>query len=711
MKPLVSIIIPTRNRAETFLPQAIRSVVAQTYANWEMFVVDDASTDNTASVVALFAHNDPRIRYLRAQGKGPGMARKIASQQISGEYLAFLDDDDVWLPDKLDIQMGYFNQHPEVALLYTKAIVIDGQNKSCGEKPSGPATRTFQDLIERNAIVLSSALVRRSSFEKVGGFDGYISPSEDYYLWLRISRLYPIAYLEQSLVHYRRHQTNFSSQAAWKRLQKAVEIFERIQRLPLAVEDRVRVERRLRHLRYLYGRHLIFNHQLPEARCQFQSLLKLEGNSSLNDSLRALGLCGLTWAPRPVLDVLRRRWQRQEPQLFFSGKPGNSAMTPMAHRIVYVEAGSGTGGSAKSLYRLLTHLNRRRWQPIVIMHETAPIVSRIREMGIEVHVRRLRPKMDEDRPSSGGFGKNLVGFHLPLALELWKLFRGTRPALIHLNNSPQVGLAAIVVARMLGIPVVSHLRTTRGLSRLEKRLMPGIRRLIVLSQPMAHLCRAEGLTDAKFCVIPDGVEISESQATSRLMAREALGLDAEGPVIGIVGRLIPFKGHEDFFRAGALLAKRHPGLRFVVAGGFVPETNGFEQRLHRLVDSLGLTSSVRWLGWRTHTEEVYAALDVLTMPSQVAEGLPSTILEAMASGIPVVASDIGGIPDVVAHGSTGFLVPPKDPHRLAEAVGMLLSQPTLRQSFAHAALERVRQFDIQITVKRLESLYEECVQG
>lgn len=380
-------------------------------------------------------------------------------------------------------------------------------------------------------------------------------------------------------------------------------------------------------------------------------------------------------------------------------------------RILYIEAGSGAGGSAKSLYRLLSHLDRKRWQPIVIMHESAPIVSRVREMGIEVHIMSLRPKMDRDRPRSAGLVKNLVSFHLPLALKLWRFFRRTRPALIHLNNSPQVSLAAIVAARMLGIPVICHLRTTRDLSRLEKRLMPWIRRLIVLSQPMARLCRADGLTDEEFCVIPNGVEISESAVNSRLTAREALGLDAQAPVIGIVGRLIPFKGHEDFFRAGAILAKQHPNLRFIVAGETVSESNGFERQLHQLVDSLGLTSSVRWLGWQAHPEEVYAALDVLMMPSQVAEGLPSVILEAMARGIPVVASDIGGIPDVVAHGSSGFLVPPKDPDRLAEAVGTLLSQPTLRQAFAHAALERVKQFDIRITVQRLEKLYEEYVRG
>lgn len=317
----ISVIVPTRNRAETFLPQAIRSVIAQTYANWELFVVDDASTDNTASVVALFAQTDRRIRYLRAPGQGPGMARKIASQQICGEYLAFLDDDDVWLPDKLRIQMEYFNQHPEVALLYTKAIVIDGQDRVCGEKPSGPATKTFQDLIERNAIVLSSALVRRSCFEEVGGFDGYISPSEDYYLWLRVSRLYPIAYLEQPLVHYRRHGTNFSSEAADKRLEKTVEMFERIQGLLLSPDDRARLSRRLRHLRYLYGRQLIFNDRLPEARCQLQRILKSEGAFSLDDYLRALGLWGLTWSPRLALDVLRHRWQRQEPQLFYETAP------------------------------------------------------------------------------------------------------------------------------------------------------------------------------------------------------------------------------------------------------------------------------------------------------------------------------------------------------------------------------------------------------
>ncbi|HYV19123.1 MAG TPA: glycosyltransferase family 4 protein [Verrucomicrobiae bacterium] len=152
--------------------------------------------------------------------------------------------------------------------------------------------------------------------------------------------------------------------------------------------------------------------------------------------------------------------------------------------------------------------------------------------------------------------------------------------------------------------------------------------------------------------------------------RASIGAAPDVPLIGVVGRLVPDKGQDDFLRAAALLRERRPELRFVLAGRGTAET-----ALRQLAAGLGVENQVGFLGFRDDVPEITASLAVSVLPSVDCDASSAAIKEALACGVPVVATDIGGASEILRDGETGFVVPPRDPARLAEAIERLLADP------------------------------------
>lgn len=210
--PKVSVIIPTYNRAE-FLSTAISSVLNQTYQDFEIIVVDDSSTDNTTELINSFS--DSRIKYIRHEtNKGGSAARNTGIKMSSGQYIAFLDDDDEWLPEKLEKQVELLgNSSPKVGSVYTGLLTID---KACGKVlgrsiPSGKGC-FIDELIENNRIgTTSTHVLRRECFEEVGLFDESLPSGQDYDMWIRISKKFHFEYIKEPLVKYSIHEKRIST--------------------------------------------------------------------------------------------------------------------------------------------------------------------------------------------------------------------------------------------------------------------------------------------------------------------------------------------------------------------------------------------------------------------------------------------------------------------------------------------------------------------
>jgi glycosyltransferase involved in cell wall biosynthesis len=210
--PKVSVIIPTHNRAH-FLRDAIFSVLNQTFQDFEIIVVDDASTDDTAKVVAAF--NDERIRLLRHDtNKGGSAARNTGILNSQCDYIAFLDDDDEWLPEKLAKQMDILlASPPEVGCVYTGYVMVDRTSgRVIDHRPPTKRGDLSKDLLMSNCIGgTSSVLLRKNCLEKVGLFDEDLPRSQDYDLWIRIANVFRFEYVPEPLYRYYIHENRISS--------------------------------------------------------------------------------------------------------------------------------------------------------------------------------------------------------------------------------------------------------------------------------------------------------------------------------------------------------------------------------------------------------------------------------------------------------------------------------------------------------------------
>jgi glycosyltransferase involved in cell wall biosynthesis len=208
--PAVSIVLPTFNQAR-WLDGAIESVRRQTFADWELLVVDDGSTDDTPAVVARHA-GDGRIRHLPGRRAERAAARNRGIAASTGELVAFLDADDRWLPEKLARQVEALAAAPAASFCYTLARFVDADDRPLPIRKPPHAVRgdLFPALMRANLIIIASVVARRRCLDEVGGFDETLPVygCEDWDIWLRLARRHPVTVVDDELTLYRVHAGN-----------------------------------------------------------------------------------------------------------------------------------------------------------------------------------------------------------------------------------------------------------------------------------------------------------------------------------------------------------------------------------------------------------------------------------------------------------------------------------------------------------------------
>ena len=211
---LVSIIIATYN-AGHYLPQAVQSAINQTYANIEIHIVDDGSTDNSCEAMKIFLH-DKRVNYHYQNNSGQAKAKNRGIRESRGDFIAFIDADDVWLPDKLEKQLPCFEKSSDIGVVYTKLAIIDNDGKELFVPQINHASgKITENLLIENVVTGMTSVVRKECFEKVGLFDENLPMAIDYDLWLRISLKYDFYYLDDVTYKYRLWQGQMSHN--WRR--------------------------------------------------------------------------------------------------------------------------------------------------------------------------------------------------------------------------------------------------------------------------------------------------------------------------------------------------------------------------------------------------------------------------------------------------------------------------------------------------------------
>ncbi len=223
--PLVSVVIPVYN-VEKFVEETIYSVLKQTYKNFEIIVVDDSSTDDTLKIVQKLSKKFHKINYYKIEHAGrPSVPRNFGISKAQGSLIAFLDGDDVWVNNKLEIQVNYLLNNPQLVFVYSMSVTFGTSIFSPHYEVLpliSKAARTKNDLLQKgNSITCSSVLVKKNALQAVNGFDE--DPKlkvEDYDLWVRLSEIGPFLFIPLLHVYYRVHQSQFS--ADWEIKQERV---------------------------------------------------------------------------------------------------------------------------------------------------------------------------------------------------------------------------------------------------------------------------------------------------------------------------------------------------------------------------------------------------------------------------------------------------------------------------------------------------------
>lgn len=375
--------------------------------------------------------------------------------------------------------------------------------------------------------------------------------------------------------------------------------------------------------------------------------------------------------------------------------------------ILYVETGSGYGGSTKSLSGLLKALDRSHWRPVVAAHHEGNGLRKVRELGIQVHV------LGGPTTRSSGYVRLLVkwlAWELPCTVRLVRLILRERVDFVHLNTDLYSTVAGLWAAKFTRRPVICHLRLTRPPTRLERWFGRWANIKVVLTQEAQAFYRKWWSHDRIEC-IPDGVEIPSESLPDPEVARESLGLPTKHPMVGLIARCVPGKGYEEFLHAAKLVTAQLPEAQFVIFGNGQGGDPRYETHVRRDADSLGLNGALIWAGWQSDMRMVYGAADLIVQASSTfPEGLSRVVLEAMAWGRPVVATDIVGNREAVRHQQTGLLVPPGDAQSLAEAILTLLRNPNVARMYGEHGKQRVtEQFSLQAHAERITQLYEEVL--
>ncbi len=382
----------------------------------------------------------------------------------------------------------------------------------------------------------------------------------------------------------------------------------------------------------------------------------------------------------------------------------------MPQRVLYVHNSADIYGASRSLVRLMRTLDRRRFEPLVMLPADGPLAAQVRETGVRVIIFPGLSVITREVFRSWKLPFFLLGIPLSV-LRVWLILQREKVGLVHTNTG--VIVSSGPAAWLAGVPHVWHIRDWfqefRGFWRYYQMWMQCFSdRIIAVSEAIG-----EQFSDRRNVrVINNGFDIGEfvlddAGQGAAFRAEHALG---DGPVVGCVGRIkLVRKGQEVLLRAAGLLKKRGVAAKYVIVGAPFPGNETHLEVLREIVRAGGLGDDVIFTGEIADPRPAYAAMDVFVLPSAQPEPFGGVVMEAMGMGVPVIATNIGGSLEQVADGETGYLVPPGDPAALAAKLEPLLRDAGLRARMGAAGRRRMTErFTVGGMVGKIVGVYDEC---
>ena len=371
----------------------------------------------------------------------------------------------------------------------------------------------------------------------------------------------------------------------------------------------------------------------------------------------------------------------------------------MATRILYVHGIEAIGGAERDLIALLKTVDRYMWEPQVVCPGTGPFREQLHAIAVSTHALSLPP-----------WRKPLAVFQRNSAIRhLGALINQLAPAMIHVNDIWWVPHTVSAVASRASnpVPIVAHVRQEIESVKVRRYELDRVEAVIAISRQIEQSLIAGGVSAKNVRTLYSGIDLSERQLTHEGQPiREMIGLPNGAVLLGTVANLFPRKGYEVMLRALPAIVHAVPTVHYMIVGS---DDQGYADGLKRLAQELQIADRVHIVGFQDPVQPFLAALDLYVHPALM-EGFGIAVVEAMAMGKAVIATTTGGLPEVVAQGETGLLVPPGDAESLAVAVVSLLEDKVRREQMGSKGRARAQErFSLDASVKQMEQLYGEVL--
>jgi len=367
----------------------------------------------------------------------------------------------------------------------------------------------------------------------------------------------------------------------------------------------------------------------------------------------------------------------------------------MGTRILYVHGIEAIGGAERDLISLVKTLDRQKWEPHVVCPGTGPFRDQLHAIAVPTHAFSFPPW----RKARSFFQRRSA------VLRLGALVNQLDPAMIHVNDFwwlPHT-VRAIESRRSNPVPIVAHVRQEIEPAKVQRYWLDRVEAVIAMSRQIEQSLIAGGVSASKVRTLYSGIDLSEKQHMHDGQAiRQMIGIPNGAVLLGTVANLFPRKGYEVMLRALPAIVRAAPTVHYVIVGS---DDSDYADRLKRLAHELKIADRVHIVGFQDPVQPFLASLDLYVHPALM-EGFGIAVVEAMAMGKAVVATTTGGLPEVVAQGETGLLVPPGDVESLAATVVSLLQDRVRREQLGRNGSARAHEhFSLDAYVANVEHLY------
>jgi glycosyltransferase involved in cell wall biosynthesis len=377
-------------------------------------------------------------------------------------------------------------------------------------------------------------------------------------------------------------------------------------------------------------------------------------------------------------------------------------------KVLYLITRLDKGGSAEDIFITAIGLDRRKYE-VTLM--SGPVEDPGQDRKKEIEECGIRHIFIPELVRNIKLFKDLIAF-----LKIYRVLRKEKFDIVHTHTS-KAGFLGRLAAKLARVPIIiytphghvffgyfSSLKT-KIFILLEKLASPLADKIVAKTNREKEDYISYKITsERRLAIICSGIDLNrfkELSSDEKLKIKKELGIPENSLVVGTAGRLVPVKGPEFLIEASKIIVSKYPDTYFLFAGD-----GPLRQSLEKKACRMGVKKNIIFLGWRDDVSKIISIFDIFVLPS-LNEGMGRVLVEAMALRKPIVASCVGGIPDLVAHGKNGFLVPPKNPMELAKHIQLLLEDRGEREKMGSAGQETIFNFSKERMIEDTESLYEE----